>query len=119
MIDGSLTNFAHSGWSGGQSAEFDLGSIITITELHLWNRVDCCPGRMKNMWIFVSDAPISTNLSTARASGAASFNLPGEVGGPSTIGINDDGPYVGPSAVGQCFISPRSRSWPFNERGHQ
>lgn len=94
LTDGSLTNFAHSGWSGGQSAEFDLGSITTITELRLWNRVDCCPGRMKNMWIFVSDTPISTNLSAARASGAASFNLPGEVGSPSTIGINTAGQYV-------------------------
>lgn len=94
MIDGAIDTFAHSGWQSGQSAAFDLGSSVSIEEVRLWNRADCCPGRMKNMWIFVSDSPVSADLGTAQASGASSFNLPGEVGSPSSIPINVVGQHV-------------------------
>ncbi len=94
LIDGSLSNFNHAAWVGGASAGFELASTVTITEIRLWNRADCCSNRMKNMSIFVSDQPIATSLASAQASGAASFSLAGEVGRPSTIAVNLEGRYV-------------------------
>lgn len=103
MVDGSLATFAHSDWVGGQSTSFDIGRTTTILDISLWNRPDCCQNRMANMWIVVSDSPISTDVNTARASGAASFYLSGIVGSPSTVAINAEGQHVRIFASGPVF----------------
>jgi hypothetical protein len=39
--------------------EVDLGAMATIQEVSIWNRADCCPGRLSDYWIFVSSSPFS------------------------------------------------------------
>lgn len=103
LIDGILDNFAHADWQNGQSAAFDLGRVATIEEIRLWNREDCCPRRMRNMWVFVSPDPISADLATARASGAFSVNLVDEIGRPTSVPIGTNGQHVRVFATGPAF----------------
>ena len=37
--------------------EVDLGESSALNSVVLWNRTDCCSDRLKNYYIFVSDAP--------------------------------------------------------------
>ena len=93
-VDGDFSTVGNTGWLGAQWFSFDLASNTAISEIVLWNRTDCCWGRTRDLTIFVSENPISTNLATARASGAPSFSHPGAVGNPSTMPTNATGRYV-------------------------
>ena len=37
--------------------QVDLGASVPIGSIVLWNRTDCCSGRLQDYWVFVSDAP--------------------------------------------------------------
>jgi hypothetical protein len=39
--------------------EVDLGSTQDIGRIVIWNRTDCCSGRLSNFWVFVSDMPFN------------------------------------------------------------
>jgi len=48
--------------------EVDLGEIIDIEGILITNRVDCCEGRLRNYYVFVSDVPFtSTDIDTTLA----------------------------------------------------
>jgi hypothetical protein len=51
---GSVTSTdrdAHAWW------QVDLGSSKSIRSIAIWNRTDCCAGRLGDYWVFVSDTP--------------------------------------------------------------
>ncbi len=39
----------------------DLGASSGIGNIDLWNRTDCCPERLSNYYVFVSDSPFTSN----------------------------------------------------------
>ncbi len=102
LNDGELDDpsYSHSSKMGHTATEtnpwagFDLPSNANIESVAIWNRVDCCASRATNVWVFVSDSPIPTDLNAAKASTAASFNIPGQVGNPSTIAVGRTGQHV-------------------------
>lgn len=41
--------------------EADLGAVATIADIELWNRTDCCEGRLSDFYVFVSETPFSSD----------------------------------------------------------
>ena len=39
----------------------DLGSVADISEIRIWNRTDCCTGRLSNFYVLVSDTDFGTD----------------------------------------------------------
>ncbi|XP_045202041.2 fucolectin-1-like [Mercenaria mercenaria] len=37
------------------SAVTDLGQSYTITKIHVFNRLDCCPGRLHDLVVYIGD----------------------------------------------------------------
>ena len=40
--------------------QVDLGAAATIGSIVIWNRTDCCEGRLNDYWVFVSNAPFAS-----------------------------------------------------------
>lgn len=102
LNDGELDDpdYSHSARMGHTQTEtnpwaaFDLPANATIESVAIWNRTTCCASRATNVWVFVSDDPIPTDLNDAKAGTAAAFNIPGQVGNPSTVAVGQTGQYV-------------------------
>jgi hypothetical protein len=62
-VDGNTDgNFLHGSVSStdresGAWWQVDLGSSKTIGSIAIWNRTDCCPSRLSDYWVFLSDTP--------------------------------------------------------------
>ncbi len=41
--------------------EVDLGASVPIGSIVIWNRTDCCPDRLSDYWVFVSDTPFAAS----------------------------------------------------------
>ncbi len=54
FADGSLT---HTNLDANAWWEVDLGSSVTVSSIVVWNRMDCCGGRLSDYWVFVSNTP--------------------------------------------------------------
>jgi hypothetical protein len=39
--------------------QVDLGASKAIGSIVIWNRTDCCPSRLSDYWVFLSDTPFS------------------------------------------------------------
>ncbi|NLU90475.1 discoidin domain-containing protein [Chitinophaga sp. Ak27] len=59
--------------------QVDLGSIVTIDSISIWNRTDCCDQRLKGFYLFVSNAAFNGNslVSTFAQNGASWYMQPG------------------------------------------
>ena len=51
---GSVT---HSGQNANAWLEVDLGQVEPIDSVRIWNRTDCCGERLRDYWVFISEAP--------------------------------------------------------------
>jgi YVTN family beta-propeller protein len=40
--------------------ELDLGRVVDIDSILIWNRIDCCSNRIENYYVFVSDEPFNS-----------------------------------------------------------
>jgi Domain of unknown function (DUF1929)/F5/8 type C domain/Glyoxal oxidase N-terminus/Kelch motif len=93
FADGSVshTNFDNQAWW-----QVDLGAPQSIQTIQIYNRTDCCPERLSNFYVLVSDTPFnSTDLNTTLSQpGVSSYFQSGQAGSPSTITINRTGRYV-------------------------
>ncbi|WP_375388460.1 discoidin domain-containing protein [uncultured Amnibacterium sp.] len=49
----------------------DLDYTITVSQIRLWNRTDCCGSRLADYWVFASSAPIDTSLTPAQQAATA------------------------------------------------
>ena len=45
----------------------DLGSVTDISEIRIWNRTDCCTGRLSNFYVLVSDTDFGADSDTLAA----------------------------------------------------
>jgi hypothetical protein len=64
-VDGNTDGgFFHGSVTHTQAEEnawwqVDLGKSAEIYKITIWNRTDCCGGRLSNFWVFASDAPFA------------------------------------------------------------
>jgi hypothetical protein len=96
------TNYDYQAWW-----QVDLGASYAIDRINLWNRTDCCPERLSNVYVFVSDDPfISTDpLSTRYQPGVSAYYVAGQAGTPSTVSIGRLGRYVRVQLAGTNYLS--------------
>ena len=87
----SQTNSESEAWW-----EIDLGTSYDIEDITLWNRTDCCSGRLKDFHVFVSDAPFQAQdvTTTLNQSGVVSQFFAGEAGVETIFSFNTIGRYV-------------------------
>ncbi|MBU2366789.1 MAG: discoidin domain-containing protein [Alphaproteobacteria bacterium] len=57
--DFSAGSVAHTGQDQYAWLDVDLGESMSLEAIRLWNRTDCCTGRLDDFWLFVSDAPFA------------------------------------------------------------
>ncbi|MDQ1707767.1 MAG: hypothetical protein QOJ88_978 [Pyrinomonadaceae bacterium] len=87
--------------------QVDLGAAHSIAQIKVWNRTDCCPERLANFYVFVSNAPFASNdlNSTISQPGVFAFQAPSQAGTPTTITVGKTGRYVRIQLVGANFLS--------------
>ena len=57
--DGGMT---HTGGSDAQPWwQVDLGAVLNIESIDVYNRFECCGNRLDNSWVLVSDVPFVSN----------------------------------------------------------
>ncbi len=76
--------------------EIDLGSVSDISHVDIWNRTNCCSGRLSDFYVFVSDAPFASQdlTTTLNQSGVSHFYYGPTAGSPTQININRTGRYM-------------------------
>ncbi len=76
--------------------ELDLGRVVDIDTIRLWNRTDCCSDRLSNFHVFVSAEPFgSTDLALTRSQlGVTDFPTSGVAGRQTDIKVSRVGRYV-------------------------
>ncbi len=105
-VDGNQSSINHTNNDANAWLQVDLGSVSDITNIQVFNRTDCCQGRLSNFHVFVSDTPFtSTNLtSTINQSGVGNFFTSGNGGNPTVIAANRTGRYVRVQLAGSNFL---------------
>ncbi|MCJ7622722.1 MAG: discoidin domain-containing protein [Anaerolineaceae bacterium] len=87
--------------------QVDLGKVVGIQKIKIWNRTDCCSNRLQDFYILVSDVPfVSTSLnSTILQPGVSGYHISGEAGRPTKVAVNRTGRYVRVQLVGANYLS--------------
>jgi hypothetical protein len=80
FFDGSVT---HTNLEANAWWQVDLGASAAIGSIVIWNRSDCCSGRLGNYSIFISDTPFGPNDTPATLQGR-----PGTFGTQQYYGSN-------------------------------
>ncbi len=93
FFGGSVT---HTGWDLNAWWEVDLGEAGAIDDIVVWNRTDCCDDILQNFYVFVSDAPFtSQDLNTTRNQpGVTEFYFLDPVVESVSIPVGGTGRYV-------------------------
>ena len=95
---------SHSNYQTNPNIGVDLQASKYIESINIWNRTDCCSYRTKDVWVIVSDSPISNDLNWAKWSQGTVVYLPGQVGVPSTVPIAANGRYVKIFIQGAAYL---------------
>ena len=95
LVDGSNTNFNHTGAELQPWWQVDLGGSFKVSAIEIRGRADCCGDRIKTFKVFVSSSPVSSYSSTTGnvyTFNSASGMTAGQV--ISISNLNDVGRYV-------------------------
>ena len=77
--------------------QVDLGAISRIEQVKVYNRIDCCQGRLNNFYVLWSDQPFDTTKtldSLLIDSAVSSIRFNGTAGLVETIQVDSMGRYV-------------------------
>ena len=87
--------------------QVDLGGVLDIDTIAVWNRTDGAMDRLTDFNILVSDDPFaSTDLATTLAQpGVSQFHMAGEAAAPSEFSIGRTGRYVRVQLNGTNYLS--------------
>ncbi|MEL6843986.1 MAG: T9SS type A sorting domain-containing protein, partial [Bacteroidota bacterium] len=87
--------------------ELDLGAHANIDGITLWNRTDCCAGRLSDFYVLVSDQPfLSQDLNaTINQTGVNVTHHPAAAGRETYFPINDQGRYVRIQLAGTNYLT--------------
>ncbi len=96
----AYTNIESQAWW-----EVDLGSIRSIQNIRVWNRVEA-PGRTSDFYVFVSDEPFkSTDLGATKSQPSVrSFFVSGPCAYPTEITVGKTGRYVRVQLSGTNYL---------------
>jgi len=83
---GSVT---HTGSHTNAWWEVDLGAVMEIDSIAVWNRGDCCQDRLFNYYVMVSNSPNSQPATAPFAHFETAI-----AGRPTTVTVNTTGRYV-------------------------
>ena len=97
-VDGDFSNSSIS----ETNSEFqpwwqvDLQAVHPIDEIEIWNRTDCCTGRLSNYYILVSDVDFATTdlATTLLDPSVAAYFQAAPAGSPTTVSIDTSARYV-------------------------
>ncbi len=95
-VDGSVTHTQFGTAEQPMWWDVDLINISEISDIHIWNRQDCCSSRLSDFHIFVSDVPFEGNTleSSLNQAGVGNFFFTGAVGSDAVVPINRSGRYI-------------------------
>lgn len=99
----SITGLDRNAWW-----QVDLGSSSEISSIDVWNRTDCCPERLADYWVFVSDTPFAPadTPSTLQSRQGTWSNHQTMAPSPSTtIPVNSKARYVRVQLAGENYLS--------------
>ncbi len=111
-IDGDLSgsnvagSLSHTQAEAEAWWELDLGRVVNIDTIRLWNRTDCCANRLSDFHVLVSAQPFgSTDLSITRAqAGVTDIATVGVAGRQTDINVATQGRYVRVQLSGNNFL---------------
>ncbi|MBO9489738.1 discoidin domain-containing protein [Endozoicomonas sp. G2_1] len=91
---GSVTHTADT--EGQPSWTLDLGSVEDLNSIRIYNRTDCCSGRLNNFHVFVSDSPFTGTSVSDSQNQANVLDLfrSDAVGTRADFAVNRSGRYV-------------------------
>jgi hypothetical protein len=94
FFDGSVTatNLDPNAWW-----QVDLGASTAVSSVVVWNRTDCCGGRLNDFWVFVSDTPFlptDTPATLQNRAGTFSSHQTAAPNPSTTINAAAQGRYV-------------------------
>jgi hypothetical protein len=92
--DGSVTatNTDPNAWW-----QVDLGASASVSSISVFNRTDCCGGRLSDYWIFISDTPFQASDTPATLQNRAGTFASHQTSAPNpsvTIPLTAQGRYV-------------------------
>ncbi|GLC49965.1 hypothetical protein PLESTB_000327800 [Pleodorina starrii] len=65
-VDGNMDTFMHTAFEDSAKwLSIDLGSVMKVTRIVLWNRQDCCPERLANAEVRAGATVIRSNADAA------------------------------------------------------
>lgn len=111
-IDGDLSgsdragSLTHTNSESEAWWELDLGRVVDIDTIRLWNRTDCCSDRLSNFHVLVSSQPFaSMDLSLSRQqNGVTDFPTNGIAGRQTDIKVDTQGRYIRVQLAGNSAL---------------
>jgi hypothetical protein len=103
--DGSIT---HTNLDANAWWQVDLGASAAVGSISIWNRTDCCPQRLNDYWVFVSDTPFGASDTPATLQNRAGTWSSHQTSYPNpstTITLNAQGRYVRVQLSGTNYLS--------------
>ena len=127
LVDGNTNNFAHTSGNAGESPwmSIDLGADTNVSLIKVFNRTDCCQGRLAGALVQVLDSlggvvftspPLTAAMEQDVVPAAGSRLPPAARAAPAGGGVNVLGPWnMGPWGV--RTFADKGAVWIWNEAG--
>ncbi|MCX4537580.1 beta-N-acetylglucosaminidase domain-containing protein [Streptomyces sp. NBC_01669] len=95
-VDGDRFDFSTTSGKEAQPWwQVDLGASANLERIRIYNRTDCCAGRLKDYYVLVSDQPFSGTLADQLGKpGVWSHHETDQAGSPTTVETTARGRYV-------------------------
>lgn len=111
-IDGDLSgddgsgSMNHTGLDNEAWWELDLGRVYDLESVRLWNRTDCCADRLRDVHLFVSDAPfVSQGVAATQAQpGVSETYMPGPAAHQTDIPVGRTGRFLRVQLNGSGYL---------------
>ncbi len=105
-VDGDMSTMSHSDNVNNAWWQVDLGEVVTISEIDLYNRTSCCSARLNDFYIFVSKEPfVSQDLQpTLDQAGVFAKRIADPAESPSTYELFEAGRYLRIQLAGKNFL---------------
>lgn len=104
FFDGSVS---HTNADANAWWQVDLGASASITSIAIWNRTDCCSGRLSDYWVFASNTPFAASDTPTTLQGRAGTWSSHQTTFPNpstTIPVNAQGRYVRVQLSGADYL---------------
>jgi hypothetical protein len=88
--------------------QVDLGAAVQIGTINVWNRTDCCPERLDDFWVFVSDTPFDPSLAPEQQAvkpGVWSVHRTGSAPAVTALKLSVPGRYVMVQLAGTNYLA--------------